>query len=233
MSAVDVDLRRRRAWAYENPRPEVQALVPRGAVRILDVGCSTGALGAALKQRQQAEVVGIETDPVYAREAERRLDRVITADVEQLVRGQLELGSFDCLIAADVLEHLRDPWATLAGLATTLRPGGTAVISVPNVRFWETFWVLGRHGVWPVREAGTFDRDHLRWFTRFDAEQLMVQAGLTVTGVRAQYRLRPERSEITWLVRWLSHTKLGSFLAFQYVIAGLKPPSASEPTPAP
>jgi hypothetical protein len=51
---VEASLRERRRHAYENPRPEVQALVPRDAGRILDLGCASGALGAALKERQGA-----------------------------------------------------------------------------------------------------------------------------------------------------------------------------------
>ena len=39
------------------------------ARRVLDLGCATGTTGAALKARQPAEVVGIELDPEYAREA--------------------------------------------------------------------------------------------------------------------------------------------------------------------
>ena len=69
MSSVSEELRRRRAAAYENPRPEVQELVPHGARRILDLGCSSGALGAALTARQGAEVVGIEIDAGYAADA--------------------------------------------------------------------------------------------------------------------------------------------------------------------
>src|SRR3954471_19819173 len=68
--------------AYTGARPEVQMLVPRSARRILDLGCATGALGAALKARQGAEVVGVELDRAHAREAERRLDRVVAGDVE-------------------------------------------------------------------------------------------------------------------------------------------------------
>ena len=52
--------------AYEGERPEVQELVPAGARRILDLGCAAGALGAALKRRGGAEVVGVELDPAYA-----------------------------------------------------------------------------------------------------------------------------------------------------------------------
>ena len=42
-----------------------------------------------------------------------------------------------------------------------------------NVRYWETFWTLARHGTWPRREAGIFDATHLRWFTLGDAMNLL------------------------------------------------------------
>src|SRR5919112_2291688 len=106
---MDDGLRAVRAHAYENPRPDVQELVPQSARRILDLGCASGALGAALKDRQDAEVVGIEYEAAYAEDARRRLDRVITADLAELANDPsvaADLGTFDCVIAADVLEHL-------------------------------------------------------------------------------------------------------------------------------
>jgi methionine biosynthesis protein MetW len=216
------DLRARRAAAYENARPEIQVLVPRTARRILDVGCASGALGAALKERQGAEVVGVELEPDYADDAAVRLDRVVQADVEELAaRDDLEadLGRFDCLIAGDILEHLRDPWTVLTRLAGLLEPGGTAIISLPNVRHWETFWQLGRRGTWPRRDEGIFDRTHLRWFTLSDAMAMLDEAGLATEEISRQYRLRP------WQTRWdrhlprLERTPLRSFFVFQHVIA--------------
>src|SRR4051794_37422602 len=64
--------------AYTGARPEVQALVPRQARRILDLGCAAGALGAALKSSLGAAVTGVELDPAHARDAARVLDRVVT-----------------------------------------------------------------------------------------------------------------------------------------------------------
>ncbi|MCW2689048.1 MAG: wbbL 5, partial [Mycobacterium sp.] len=108
---ADADLRRRREHGYETPRPDVQALVPTSVRRILELGCSAGALGSALKARNGALVVGVELDPAYARTAETRLDRVVVADVESfLAEGRPEEAPFDCLVGADVFEHLRDPW---------------------------------------------------------------------------------------------------------------------------
>ncbi len=184
---MPADPRAGRAFAYENPRPDVQAAVPAGARRILDVGCSSGALGAALKARGDVEVVGVERDPAYAAAAEARLDRVVVADVAALARAgdrlEAELGRFDCVVCADVLEHLVDPAAALRALGGLLEPGGRVVVSLPNVRYWETFWQLGRHGTWPRRSVGLFDRTHLRWFTLADAHALLAEAGLEAESV--------------------------------------------------
>jgi SAM-dependent methyltransferase len=165
-----------RAAAYESARPEILALVPRGARRVLDLGCATGALGAAL----DAEVTGIEVEPEYAAEAERRLDRVIHADAEAVAREsdlEARLGRFDALVAADVLEHMVDPWSALRTYAALLEPGGTAVVSLPNVNHWTAYAALAR-GTWPRRPDGIFDATHLRWFTLRDARALLEQAGL-------------------------------------------------------
>jgi len=218
---VQPNLREQRRWAYENPRPEVQALVPPAAERILDLGCASGALGEALKARQEAEVVGVEVDPAYADDASGRLDRVLTGDLEDLfVHPPGELGRFDCVIAADVLEHLRDPWRVLGSATALLNPGGTAVVSLPNVRYWETLWQLGVRGTWPRRSEGIFDRTHLRWFTASDAMQMMEGAGVPVTELSRQYRLKPGDWQTARQARRFSRTPLRPFLVFQYVMAG-------------
>ena len=122
--ATEVD-RAARVGTYENARPEVQALVPRDARRLLDLGCASGALGAALKAGQGCSVVGVEVDPLYAARARERLDEVVEADLETFVPetlnhpqggqtpfdGQWGQTPFDCVVAADVLEHVREPLA--------------------------------------------------------------------------------------------------------------------------
>jgi len=213
--------RAKRAWSYENARPDVQALVPTSARRVLDLGCASGALGAALKARQDVEVVGVDVQEAYAADARRRLDRVVVGDVEELMRRdglEADLGRFDCLIAADVLEHLRDPWTTLSRAAELLGPGDTAVVSLPNVRYWETFWQVGLRGTWPRRSEGVFDRTHLQWFTLFDAYELLRVAGLEVIRVQRQMRLRPRGRVLKRSASVLNRTPLRTFLTFQHLI---------------
>jgi methionine biosynthesis protein MetW len=188
MAAPMEELRRAaRADAYENPRAELQRHVPAGARRVLDLGCASGALGAALKARG-AHVVGVESDPEYAARARERLDEVIEADLEAL--DPTQLGTFDVLIAGDVLEHLADPWAVLRRFAAILEDGGTAIGSLPNVRYWESLFAIAVQGRFPRRNEGVFDRTHLRWFTLHDAWTLVDQAGLRVEAVERRIRYR-------------------------------------------
>jgi methionine biosynthesis protein MetW len=176
---MDADERRARADAYESVRPEIVGLVPAGARRVLDLGCSTGWLAAALKERGEVEVVGIEREPAYAAVAQERCDRVIVADVEDVPP---DLGRFDCLVAADVLEHLVDPWRALEAYVRLLEPGCRAIVSLPNAAHWTTFAALAR-GSWPRRPEGIHDATHLRWFTLRDAVELCEGAGLRVEHV--------------------------------------------------
>jgi SAM-dependent methyltransferase len=204
-----------RAAAYERARPEILAHVPRTARRVLDLGCATGTTGAALKARQPAHVTGIELDETYAAEARTRLDQVITADVEQAEPA----GTFDALIAADVLEHLKDPWTALRRYAAQLEPHGTAVISLPNVGHWSTYAYLVR-GSWPRKPEGIFDATHLRWFTLRDARELLLQAGLRPTAVVRRGWILHRGSRLDAVAPPLLRVPgLRTLFTFQYVIA--------------
>ena len=211
-----------RLGAYSGDRPEVRALVPQWARRVLDVGCSTGAVGAALARERGVEVVGIESDPAFAAEARTRLAGVVEGDAEDVLAEGADLGRFDCVVAADVLEHLRDPWTALARSVELLEPGGAVVVSLPNVRFFETFWQLGVRGRWPRRAEGIFDRTHLRWFTLRDARELLEGAGLEVTEVRSLIRIRPAGSRFDPAFRWMARTPLRELFAFQFLLAGAR-----------
>lgn len=208
--------RRERREAYESARPDVQALVPGGAKRILDLGCASGELGAALKRRQGAEVVGIELGEAYAGDARTRLDEVHQGDIDGVLAEQ-DLGRFDCLIAADVLEHLVDPWATLRRAGALVEPGGAVVVSLPNVRYLLTYYRLIVQGRWPREPSGFFDATHLRWFTPLDAQDLIEQAGFTVDATVPRFFFR---GRMLALAERTGRTPLAPFLAGQYLFRG-------------
>ena len=206
-----------RALAYETPRGEIADRVPAGTQRLLDLGCAAGGLATLLPG---VEVVGVELDEQYAAAAERHCAQVIHADVEQLARDGLEsLGRFDCVVAADVLEHLVDPWSALRAYADLLEPGGAAVISLPNVAHWSTYAALIR-GSWPRNPEGIHDATHLRWFTLRDARELLEQAGLAVAAVDRRPRLIWRGSRVDDLIGPLALRipAVRTLVTFQYVL---------------
>lgn len=145
--------------------PDLLERIPLRARLVLDVGCGTGALGAAFKRRQPAaRVIGIESDRARAEIAARRLDQVFCGDIEINPFPADLQGRVDCLVLGDVLEHLEDPWAFLARTPPLLSAEGVVVASVPNVEHWSLLLRLLR-GEWGYEESGLFDRTHLRWFS--------------------------------------------------------------------
>ena len=152
--------------------------IPLTAQTVLEVGCGSGALGAAFKRRQPKVLyIGIEAMAQPAAEARHVLDQVLQGDVED---PSLEVPSFaplDCLIYGDVLEHLRDPWTCLKRQSQWLSDDGVLLACIPNVQHWSVLLEL-MNGRWPLRDEGLFDRTHLRWFTRSGIEAMIQEAGL-------------------------------------------------------
>lgn len=150
---------------------------------VLDVGCATGYLARELLARGAASVDGIEFDPAAAEQARAHCRDVVVGDLEApLTRSAVEaLARPDTIICADVLEHLRDPWATLTWLRTLLPEDGSgkAIISIPNIAHWTARRALLR-GRFDYADHGLFDRTHLRFFTRDSVRELARRAGFAV-----------------------------------------------------
>jgi SAM-dependent methyltransferase len=155
------------------------AAVGRDA-RVLDVGCSSGYLAKPLSERGNA-VVGLELDPVAAREAEAYCERVLVGDIETM-ELPLERGSFDVVLLGDVIEHLRDPGAALTRLRPLLKPAGRLVLTTPNVANWALRLSL-LAGRWRYTDRGLLDRTHTHLFTRGTLRETLGAAGYTVVEI--------------------------------------------------
>ena len=148
--------------------------------RVIDLGCAGGALGAAIKARHPgAEVIGVEASRAAAEKAAARLDRVICARLETLDLAAEGFGpaAFDTVIAADVLEHLVNPWKLLVSLKPFLSAGAQVIASIPNVR---NLWLLSQaisEGRWEYTEHGLLDVTHLRFFTLEEMRRLFEETG--------------------------------------------------------
>jgi predicted TPR repeat methyltransferase len=162
---------------YLYSRPEVRALVPKSAQRVLDIGCGAGALGAELKKDLGCEVWGVEFQEDVAEQARSRLDHVLSGDIFRLA-DRLPSGGFDTVILADVLEHVIDGDGLLGIVKDKLAPGGRLVLSLPNIAHWSI--VVGlMQGQWEYTDEGLLDRTHLRFFTPASAKGMLSRNGFT------------------------------------------------------
>lgn len=210
-------------------------MVPPGAMAILDVGCSSGELGASLRQVVAGRrVVGIEMNAQYCTLAANRLDEVICADVNNFDWTALaEQQTFDCIIFADVLEHLTNPWQHLESAAACLRRDGVIVVSLPNIRHITALYSIFLQGTFPRRPRGLFDSTHLRWFTYRDAIALLAETGYEVQGASFNLRVRDRGDgRLNKLVRRILDPVAGwypvrEFLGYQYCIRATRAPKAN------
>jgi GT2 family glycosyltransferase/SAM-dependent methyltransferase len=206
---------------YSHDWPELAQLVPENALRILEVGCRTGVLGAKLKAlHARREVVGIEPDIVAAEIARERLDKVFVGDIERTDLFYPK-GYFDVILYPDILHRLTDPWKVLRRHWRLLAPNGVLLARLPNLQSVRNLkqwlnrttekkcvgaWKCGSVGEEKTKDPETRnpkpetetllpDRDALRAFTREDISQLFFEAGFEVEAVSpdAESALAPLR----------------------------------------
>lgn len=102
--------------------------------RVLDAGCGAGLLSEPLA-RMGGAVTGIDAAPENIAVAWLHAERQGLSidyrhgEVAQLVAEGL---TFDLVTSMEVIEHVTDPAAFVAALASLLAPGGMLVISTPN-----------------------------------------------------------------------------------------------------
>jgi 2-polyprenyl-3-methyl-5-hydroxy-6-metoxy-1,4-benzoquinol methylase len=225
---------------FEHARPELSALVPPHARRILDVGCGGGALGAALKAEQPGRVViGLEGFPEAAARARARLDDAICLDLDNVDELPSGLGSFDAIIFGDVLEHLRDPIPLVRTMLAALAEDGVLVCSIPNVKHWTVLHPLLVRDRWTYEDAGLLDRTHVHFFTAHSIERMLRELRLELVqiGINDHAPLPPKMSPLADLAAQLGADRAeaaGRLGAYQYLLVARRSPKPAAPgLPAP
>jgi GT2 family glycosyltransferase/SAM-dependent methyltransferase len=167
---------------HDHPRKELLALLERPPLRVLDVGCATGATGELIKTAwPDSHVTGIELNRAAAALAVARIDKVIGEKLEDIdfAAHGIPNGSIDTLLLADVLEHLYDPWGALVRLRPLLSEDAQVLVSLPNAR---NLWLLNElaGGRFPYAPEGLLDITHIRWFTRAEMEKMLRETGYRI-----------------------------------------------------
>ena len=164
--------------------------------RVLEIGSGPGSVTKLLQLTGNCRVTAVELDSEAIRKAAPYCETIIQADLNSTDWPQLlaDAGRFDAVVAADVLEHLYDPWSTLQKIVSFLNPFGYLVISLPHAGHASIMSCL-INGDFEYREFGLLDRTHIRFFGLKNIETLFAQANLKI--IEAQYVIKlPEETEL-------------------------------------
>jgi 2-polyprenyl-3-methyl-5-hydroxy-6-metoxy-1,4-benzoquinol methylase len=141
-------------------------------LRVLEIGCNDGFIGSILLKNGN-DVYGID---IVRREVIKAKKRGIKAKVVDIENQYLPYASnfFDVVLLTDVIEHVFDTDVLLAKIYKVLKPGGTLLVTTPNVAS------LGRRlmlllGINPFLEYSACYIDyapspagHIRYYTHSD-----------------------------------------------------------------
>jgi SAM-dependent methyltransferase/uncharacterized protein YbaR (Trm112 family) len=186
------------ASGAERARRQLRMIEPlldsaRRPLRILDIGCGDGAATALLARRAAGHTVIGADWSVQALELAREQGLAV-------VRGGIDDPglpvpdrSLDVVVFSEVIEHLVDTDAALEEIVRVLRPGGSLLLSTPNLAAWFNR-VLLLAGVQPLftevslraihGRPGSEVVGHLRVFTRRALLALLSAHGLRTVAVR-------------------------------------------------
>jgi SAM-dependent methyltransferase len=131
---------------------------------------------------QGAAVFGVDISEPTVRQAQAAFSdsglRGVVADVRRL---PFRDGSFDAIYSMGTIEHFRDPETALLEMHRVLRPGGRAVVGVPNR--WDPF--LRPLLVAALHAIGLYGYGYERSFSRRAFRRMLEAAGLEVVAETA------------------------------------------------
>ena len=146
--------------------------------RILENGCGVGMYVEHLTPFG-GEVVGLEYDFERATDAGSRSMRILNAAGEAIPHPA---STFDLILSHEVLEHVQDDAQAVREMIRVLRPGGRAVIFVPNRGYpfethgiyWKGKYYFGNKPFVNYLPRAWRDRlaSHVKVYSRRDMEKL-------------------------------------------------------------
>jgi 2-polyprenyl-3-methyl-5-hydroxy-6-metoxy-1,4-benzoquinol methylase len=137
--------------------------------RLLDIGCATGSLIAALRERGW-ETTGVEISVPQAEYAKQK--RNLNVRSLPLEENHFPSSHFNVVLASHLIEHLNDPAAFVREVRRVLKAKGRFFITTPNIAGFQARLFKGR---W---RSAIFD--HLYLFSAKTLSRLLKENGFII-----------------------------------------------------
>lgn len=147
----------------------VRGLGPVG--RALDVGCGDGRLSAALDAEA---LTAADVSAVALERARTRLPGAALVELDPDAPFPLDDASFDLVLCAETVEHVRDVQLLLSEIRRVLRPGGELALTTPATP--------------PLVRPGEPLSPHLRRFTRRSLARVLGDLGFEIRSLERRSR---------------------------------------------
>ncbi|MEE4659199.1 MAG: glycosyltransferase [Halieaceae bacterium] len=208
--------------------------VPEASV-VMDLGTGSGELGAWLTREKRCTVDGIEMSAEHIAQASPHYRRLEQVDLEQAdALAIFESGSYDRVVLADVLEHVRDRENLLRQAAALLKPGGELLLSVPNVGYAGVILDL-LEGHFDYRDEGILDSTHIRFYTRDSLCDFLRGMGFGIVAVEPVVKALQQTEFAHFSPELLPASLVNALLdreeslAYQYILRVSPDPTADMP----
>jgi len=173
---------------------EVLKMVGQGK-RVLEIGAGPGSITKYLVDPGECQVTALEIDPGAIKKLSLYCQQIYEADLNDVHWPELldQEERFKVVIAADVLEHLYDPWTTLKLMKGLIDNNGYLVVSLPNIGHSAIIACLLNKD-FEYRDWGLLDRTHIRFFGLKNMQSMFEEAGLVIE--HAEFVVvRPDETE--------------------------------------
>lgn len=170
----------------------IAGLIDIDFARVLDIGCSTGALLSAMYRLGYREALGIDPSSESVNVASSR--EGVKVEVGSFEAVPSSIGKFDCVCLTGVLEHLWDLDEAMSAIVSLLNAGGIVYVEIPDAdRYVDPY----------VAPFEDFSTEHVNHFSLSSLKVLASRFGLeTIFERRTETPLGPDVRAAAVAVAW-------------------------------
>lgn len=197
----------------------------RSGLKILDMGCGTGAVIEYLRLKNQ-QVIGIDANSVavdYCRQ------KSLPVEKSEAHKTKFSDGVFDVILALDLLEHLENPEEAIKEMGRILKQGGLLIATVPAHQFLWSYHDVSLHHKKRYNKESLIDLFKVNFFIELISwihalilpPVIIIRLRNKLMGLDSSSDVKQNGKIVNLIMKFLYVFELGFFNIFNYLPFGL------------